>query len=142
MLQWVSVRTELVRSGGWWYVPACVLLDTGTYHFHLSFLLSASESCDAHEKHIGPQGRRTRECGFNYSLYNYSISAQHWFSLVLSLPQRHRTRSTVLRGLSNAGADATMDILVAIADFWGKTTQMARIVFDKLMQYQIADPRL
>ena len=46
----------------------------------------------------------------------------------------------VLRDLSNAGADAKMDILVATADFWRKNTQMVRIVFDKLMQYQIADP--
>ena len=33
-----------------------------------------------------------------------------------------------------------MNILVATADFWRKNTQMIRIVFDKLMQYQIADP--
>lgn len=46
----------------------------------------------------------------------------------------------VLRSLANAGTDAKMDILAATADFWRRNNQMVRIVFDKLMQYQIADP--
>ena len=41
----------------------------------------------------------------------------------------------VLRDLYNAGADAKMGIFVAIADFWGKNTQMIRIIFDKHKQY-------
>lgn len=45
----------------------------------------------------------------------------------------------VLRALA-AGPEAKADILHAAAEFWRRNPQMVRIVFDKLMQYQIVDP--
>lgn len=45
----------------------------------------------------------------------------------------------VLRSLASS-TDAKMDILLAVAEFWRRNHQMVRIVFDKLMQYQIVDP--
>ncbi|EJD00881.1 uncharacterized protein FOMMEDRAFT_157996 [Fomitiporia mediterranea MF3/22] len=45
----------------------------------------------------------------------------------------------LLRTLSS-GAEAKQDILNAVAQFWQRNRQMVRIVFDKLMQYQIVDP--
>ncbi|THH11263.1 hypothetical protein EW145_g774 [Phellinidium pouzarii] len=45
----------------------------------------------------------------------------------------------VLRALATSG-DAKADVLQAAADFWRRNPQMVRIVFDKLMQYQIVDP--
>ncbi|KAH8102808.1 MIF4G like-domain-containing protein [Phellopilus nigrolimitatus] len=45
----------------------------------------------------------------------------------------------VLRALAT-GVDAKADILQAAAEFWRRNPQMVRIVFDKLMQYQIVDP--
>lgn len=46
----------------------------------------------------------------------------------------------VLRTLASGGADAKADILHAAAQYWRRNPQMVRIVFDKLMQYQIVDP--
>ena len=45
----------------------------------------------------------------------------------------------VLRTLAQ-GAEAKADLLGAAAEFWRRNPQMVRIVFDKLMQYQIVDP--
>ncbi|KAI5122169.1 hypothetical protein M0805_007067 [Coniferiporia weirii] len=45
----------------------------------------------------------------------------------------------VLRALATS-TDAKADILHAAANFWRRNRQMVRIVFDKLMQYQIVDP--
>lgn len=45
----------------------------------------------------------------------------------------------VLRSLASS-SDAKADILRAAAEFWRRNQQMIRIVFDKLMQYQIVDP--
>ncbi|KAL5508487.1 CBC1 [Sanghuangporus vaninii] len=45
----------------------------------------------------------------------------------------------VLRALAG-GAEAKADILHAVAEFWKRNRQMVRIVFDKLMQYQIVEP--
>lgn len=48
----------------------------------------------------------------------------------------------ILRHLahSQAQTQARDDILTACAIFWMRNRQMVRIVFDKLMQYQIVDP--
>ena len=45
----------------------------------------------------------------------------------------------VLRSLAGS-PEAKADILQAAAEFWERNRQMVRIVFDKLMQYQIVDP--
>ena len=45
----------------------------------------------------------------------------------------------VLRSLASS-PDAKRDILNAASRFWSRNRQMIRIVFDKLMQYQIVDP--
>lgn len=45
----------------------------------------------------------------------------------------------VLRSLASS-PEAKGDILNASAQFWRRNRQMVRIVFDKLMQYQIVDP--
>lgn len=45
----------------------------------------------------------------------------------------------MLRTLTQS-AEAKVDLLAASAEFWRRNRQMVRIVFDKLMQYQIVDP--
>lgn len=83
------------------------------------------------------------EAGVNIDTVIRSISMQSLlyigsrsFSHFLNAIERYLP---VLRSLAQT-AEGKADLLAAAARFWRRNPQMVRIVFDKLMQYQIVDP--
>ncbi|KAL1742855.1 MIF4G like-domain-containing protein [Schizophyllum fasciatum] len=60
------------------------------------------------------------------------------FSHLLNAIERYLP---LLRTLAGQGGSARADILVSAASFWAASPQLITIVFDKLMQYQMVDPK-
>ncbi|KAI5829567.1 hypothetical protein K523DRAFT_241884 [Schizophyllum commune Tattone D] len=61
------------------------------------------------------------------------------FSHLLNAIERYLPLLRTLAG--QVGGNAHTDILVSAASFWASSPQLITIVFDKLMQYQIVDPK-